>query len=67
MVVTLEDTKKWLRIDVDTENALIEAMIETAEDIVEGILRVILLVSYLSRSRPPYIMRFQNFMKREMN
>ena len=39
MVVTLEDTKAWLRVDSDIEDALIESFITAAEDIVEGILR----------------------------
>ncbi len=39
MVVTLEDTKAWLRVDSADEDALIESFIATAEDIVEGILR----------------------------
>ncbi|MEN8493473.1 head-tail connector protein [Dehalococcoides sp. THU3] len=39
MVVTLEDTKAWLRVDGETEDALIVGLIETAEELVEGILR----------------------------
>lgn len=39
MVVTLEDTKAWLRVDSETEDALIEGLIETAEELVEGLLR----------------------------
>jgi uncharacterized phage protein (predicted DNA packaging) len=39
VVVTLADTKAWLRVDSDAEDALIEGLIETAEELVEGILR----------------------------
>lgn len=39
MFVTLEDTKAWLRIEANNEDALIESFIVAAEDMVEGILR----------------------------
>ena len=39
MVVTLEKTKEWLRVDGDNEDSLIESFIMAAEDIVEGVLR----------------------------
>lgn len=39
MVVTLENTKEWLRVESNDEDALIESFILAAEDIVEGILR----------------------------
>ena len=39
MLVTLEDTKAWLRVDSNDEDALIESLIEAAEEIVEGVLR----------------------------
>lgn len=39
MTVTLEKTKEWLRIEGDNEDALLESLIEAAEDIVEGVLR----------------------------
>lgn len=39
MVVTLENTKEWLRVESNDEDALIESFIVAAEDIVEGILR----------------------------
>lgn len=39
MTVTLETTKEWLRVTHDTEDELITGFIETAEGIVEGILR----------------------------
>lgn len=39
MVVTLENTKAWLRIESTTEDALIESFIGAAEELVEGILR----------------------------
>ena len=39
VVVTLEDTKAWLRVDGEAEDALIESLIEAAEDLVEGVLR----------------------------
>jgi len=37
--VTLENTKAWLRIEANNEDALIESFIVAAEDMVEGILR----------------------------
>lgn len=39
MFVTLEKTKEWLRVESDSEDALIERFIMAAEDIVGGILR----------------------------
>lgn len=39
MIVTLSDTKEYLRVDTDDENALIISFINTAEDIISGILR----------------------------
>lgn len=39
MVVTLEKTKQWLRVEGNNEDTLIESFIEAAEDIVEGVLR----------------------------
>jgi len=39
LVVTLENTKEWLRVESNDEDALIESFILAAEDIVEGILR----------------------------
>ena len=39
MIVTLEKTKEWLRVESDDEDALIESFITAAEDIVGGILR----------------------------
>lgn len=39
MIVTLEETKKWLRVDTNEEDTLIQSFIGTAEDIVTGILR----------------------------
>jgi hypothetical protein len=39
LVVTLEKTKEWLRVEGNTEDPLIESLILAAEDIVEGILR----------------------------
>lgn len=39
MIVTLEKTKEYLRVESPDEDSLIISMITTAEDIVEGILR----------------------------
>ena len=39
MIVTLDETKKWIRVDTDDEDALIESLIMAAEDIVGGVLR----------------------------
>lgn len=39
MVVTLEETKEWLRVESNDEDALIESFMGAAEDIVEGVLR----------------------------
>lgn len=39
MVVNLENTKAWLRVEGNDEDALIESFIAAAEDMVEGILR----------------------------
>lgn len=38
-MVTLEEAKAWLRVDGDTEDALLLSFIQAAEDIVNGILR----------------------------
>ena len=39
MIVSLEETKIYLRVDGNNEDALITSFIETAEEICEGILR----------------------------
>ena len=39
MIVTLDETKKWIRVDTEDEDALIESLIMAAEDIVCGVLR----------------------------
>lgn len=39
MIVTLDKTKQWLRVESNDEDALIESFITAAEDIVSGILR----------------------------
>ena len=39
MVISLEETKLYLRVDGDEENTLITSFIITAEEICEGILR----------------------------
>jgi len=39
LIVTLEKTKEWLRVESGDEDALIESFITAAEDIVGGILR----------------------------
>lgn len=39
MIVTLEKTKAWLRVESTDEDALIESYITAAEDIVTSILR----------------------------
>ncbi|MBP2028698.1 hypothetical protein J2Z35_002528 [Acetoanaerobium pronyense] len=39
MVVTLEDTKLWLRVEHADEDALIESLITASQEIVEYILR----------------------------
>jgi hypothetical protein len=39
LVVNLENTKAWLRVEGNDEDALIESFIAAAEDMVEGILR----------------------------
>lgn len=39
MIVSLEKTKAWLRVESNDEDALIESFIVAAEDIVTGILR----------------------------
>ena len=39
MIVTLDETKKWIRVDPEDEDALIESFIMAAEDIVGGVLR----------------------------
>ncbi|WP_139904003.1 head-tail connector protein [Clostridium thermarum] len=39
MIVTLEETKLWLRVEHSDEDALIESFIAAAEELVEGILR----------------------------
>lgn len=39
MIVTLEETKLWIRVEHSDEDALIESFILAAEELVEGILR----------------------------
>jgi hypothetical protein len=39
LIVTLEKTKEWLRVESNDEDALIESFITAAEDIVNGVLR----------------------------
>ena len=39
MVVTLENTKKWIRVESNEEDALIQSFILAAENLVEGIIR----------------------------
>lgn len=39
MIVTLEETKLWIRVEHSDEDALIESFIVAAEELVEGILR----------------------------
>ena len=39
MIVTLEKTKEWLRVESSDEDVLIAGLIAAAEDIVSGILR----------------------------
>ena len=39
MVVTLENTKNWLKVESNDDDALIENSIAAAEGLVEGILR----------------------------
>jgi uncharacterized phage protein (predicted DNA packaging) len=39
LIVTLEKTKAWLRVESNDEDALIESYIAAAEDIVTGVLR----------------------------
>ncbi len=39
MIVTLEKTKEWLRVESNDEDALIESFITAAADIVGGVLR----------------------------
>ena len=39
MIVTLEETKLWSRVEHFDEDALIESFILAAEELVEGILR----------------------------
>ncbi|WP_243122234.1 head-tail connector protein [Clostridium thermarum] len=39
LIVTLEETKLWLRVEHSDEDALIESFIAAAEELVEGILR----------------------------
>lgn len=39
MIVTLEKTKEWLRVESNDEDALIESFILAAEEIVQGVLR----------------------------
>ncbi|MCX7749167.1 MAG: head-tail connector protein [Clostridia bacterium] len=38
-MVTLEETKAFLRLDSDHEDTLVTSFIKAAEDIVEGVLR----------------------------
>lgn len=39
MIVTLEETKLWIRVEHSDEDALIESFILAAVELVEGILR----------------------------
>lgn len=39
VIVTLEEAKAWLRVDGETEDALIGSFMAAAEDIVAGVLR----------------------------
>ena len=39
MIVKLEETKLWIRVEHSDEDALIESFILAAEELVEGILR----------------------------
>ena len=39
LIVSIEEAKKYLRVDSDEESALITDMINSAEEICEGILR----------------------------
>ncbi len=39
MIVTLEETKLWIKVEHFDEDALIESFILAAEELVEGILR----------------------------
>jgi hypothetical protein len=39
LIVTLEETKLWIRVEHSDEDALIESFILAAEEFVEGILR----------------------------
>jgi hypothetical protein len=39
LIVTLEKTKEWIKVESNDEDALIEGFITAAEDIVSGILR----------------------------
>lgn len=39
MIVTIEETKLWIRVEHSDEDALIESFILAAEELVEGILR----------------------------
>jgi len=39
LVISIEEAKKYLRVDSDEESALITDMINSAEEICEGILR----------------------------
>ena len=39
MIVTLEDTKAWIRVDSNDEDILIESFIKAAQELVEGVLR----------------------------
>ena len=40
MILTLEETKKYLRVDFDDDNELIESFIMTGEKLVADVLRV---------------------------
>lgn len=40
MIVTLEETKLWIRVDHSDEDALIESFINAAEDLVADVLRI---------------------------
>lgn len=39
MIVTVEEVKEWLKVEGNSEDALIESFIAATEDICEGVLR----------------------------
>lgn len=40
MILTVEETKRYLRVDTDEEDTLIEDFIETAEQLVKDVARI---------------------------